>query len=295
VVPFELESGLKVLQSDEGFLELLLPGANVPLRILLTPYANEYRLRTYFGMENSEDELRSVLQKKWQLLAEKYCDDKGVNILVTHLFMVKKGDKLPEEPEDEKPILHVGGAQVIYTENIPKQIQFTAIGHLHRMHQVDSEPCPVYYSGSPLSYSFAEANQKKYVLMIDAEPAENARVREIELTSGKKLLRKRAEGIDEALQWLAQNKDALVELTLVTETFLTATERRQLNTAHPGIVSIIPEVTNAANLTGSRQKQIDLSRSMEELFRDYFKHEKGQEPGDELMNLFTEILAEDEL
>jgi DNA repair protein SbcD/Mre11 len=295
VVPFELESGLMVLQGDEGFLELLLPGDNVPLRVLLTPYANEYRLRMYFGMENSEDELRTVLQKKWQNLAEKYCDEKGVNVMITHLFMVKKGDKLPEEPEDEKPILHVGGAQVIYTENIPKQIQFTALGHLHRMHQVDNQPCPVYYSGSPLSYSFAEANQKKYVLMIDAEPSENAKVREIDLTSGKKLLRKRAQGFDEALQWLAENKDALVELTLVTETFLTATERRQINTVHSGIVSIIPEVTNAANLTGSRQKQIDLSRSMEELFRDYFKHEKGQEPGEELMNLFTEILAEDEL
>ncbi|MDO8951682.1 MAG: exonuclease SbcCD subunit D [Draconibacterium sp.] len=294
VVPFELESGLKVLQSDEGFLELQLPGTKIPLRILLTPYANEYRLRMYFGLENSEDELRAVLQKKWQNLAEKFCDEKGVNVLVTHLFMVKKGDKLPEEPEDEKPILHVGGAQVIYTENIPKQIQFTAIGHLHRMHQVDSEPCPVFYSGSPLSYSFAEANQKKYVLMIDLEPGETASVREIELARGKKLMRKRAEGLEEALQWLAENKDALVELTLVTETFLTALERRQLNAAHPGIVSIIPEVTNAANLTGSRQKQIDLSRSMEELFRDYFKHEKGQEPGVELMNLFTEILAENE-
>lgn len=294
VSPFELESGLTVLQSDEGFLELQLPGANVPLRILTTPYANEYRLRMYLGMENSEDELRTVLQNKWQTLAEKYCDDKGVNVLVTHLFMVKKGDKLPEEPEDEKPILHVGGAQVIYTENIPKQIQFTAVGHLHRMHLVGTEPCPVYYSGSPLSYSFAEANQKKYVLMIDAEPGETADVREIELTRGKKLLRKRAEGMEEALQWLAQNQHALVELTLVTDTFMTAMERRQINAAHPGIVSIIPEVTNAANLLGCRQKQIDLSRSMEELFRDYFKHEKGQEPGVELMNLFTEILAEDE-
>jgi len=295
VFPFELESGLKVLQSDEGFLELQLPESNVPLRILTTPYANEYRLRMYLGMENSEDELRTVLQKKWQNLAEKYCDEKGVNVLFTHLFMVKKGDKLPEEPEDEKPILHVGGAQVIYTENIPKQIQFTALGHLHRMHSVGSQPCPVYYCGSPLSYSFAEANQKKYVLLINAEPGETAVIREIELTSGKKLLRKRAEGMEEALRWLTENQDALVELTLVTETFLTAMERRQLNAAHSGIVSIIPEVTNAANLFGSRQKQIDLSRSMEELFRDYFKHEKGQEPGVELMNLFTEILAEDEL
>jgi exonuclease SbcD len=294
VSPFELESELKVLVSDEGFLELQLPWANVPLRILLTPYANEYRLRMYLGMENSEDELRTVLQKKWQNMAEKYCDEKGVNVLVTHLFMVRKGDVLPEEPEDEKPILHVGGAQVIYTENIPKQIQYTALGHLHRMHQVDAEPCPVYYSGSPLSYSFAEANQKKYVLLIDAEPGETAVIREIELFRGKKLLRKRAEGLEEALHWLTENQDALVELTLVTETFLTAMERRQLNAAHPGIVAIIPEVKNAANLAGSHQKQIDLSRSMEELFRDYFKHEKGQEPGEELMNLFTEILAEDE-
>jgi DNA repair protein SbcD/Mre11 len=294
VTSFELDSGLKILTSDEGFLELQLPETNVPLRILLTPYANEYRLKTCLGLENSEEELRTVLQQKWQNLTEKYCDNKGVNVLVSHLFMIKKGDVLPEEPEDEKPILHVGGAQVIYTENIPGQIQYTAVGHLHRMHKVDDKPCPVYYSGSPLSYSFAEANQKKYVLLIDVEPGNTAKVTETELTKGKKLLRKRAEGLEEALQWLAQNQDALVELTLVTETFLTALERRQINAAHPGIVAVIPEVTNDNILTGSHQKQIDLSRSMEDLFRDYFRHEKGQEPNEEIMNLFTEILAEDE-
>jgi DNA repair protein SbcD/Mre11 len=295
VTPFELDSGLKILTSDEGFLELQLPETNVPLRILLTPYANEYRLKTCLGLENSEEELRLVLQQKWQSLTEKYCDNKGVNVLVSHLFMVKKGDVLPDEPEDEKPILHVGGAQVIYTENIPGQIQYTAVGHLHRMHKVDGEPCPVYYSGSPLSYSFAEANQKKYVLLIEVEPGGNTvHVTETELTKGKKLLRKRAEGLEEALQWLVQNQDALVELTLVTETFLTALERRQINAAHPGIVAVIPEVTNDNILTGSHQKQIDLSRSMEDLFRDYFRHEKGQEPNGEIMNLFTEILAEDE-
>jgi exonuclease SbcD len=294
VDPFELDSGLKVLQSDEGFLELQLPGKNIPLRILHTSYANEYRLKTFLGQENSEEELRTVLQEKWQKLAGQYCDETGVNILLSHLFMVKKGDELPEEPEEEKPILHVGGAQAVYTENIPKQIQYTALGHLHRMHCVDEKPCPVYYGGSPLSYSFSEANQKKYVLIIDVEPVETAKVREVELSNGKRLLRKRAEGLEEALQWLAENQDALVELTLVTETFLTAMERRKLNAVHSGIVAIIPEVTDTGNLMGSRQKQIDLNQSMEELFRDYFKHEKGQEPNNDLMNLFKEILAEEE-
>lgn len=295
VVPrFELESGLKVIESEEGFIEIRLPGIEAPLRLLLTPYANEFRLKTYLGHENSEEELRTVLQERWQELATKYCDSRGVNILVNHLYIMKKDGLMPEEPADEKPILHVGGAQVIYTENIPGQIQYTAIGHLHRMHRVDSSPGPVYYSGSPLSYSFAEANQKKYVLLVDAEPGKVATVREIELSKGKKLLRKRAEGIDVAIEWLTENQDSLVELTMVTDTFLTARERKQLFGAHDGIVAIIPEVKNASEMLTGTRKNIDLTKTMEELFAGYFRHEKGQEPNAEVMNLFTEILAEED-
>ncbi|MDA3928534.1 MAG: exonuclease subunit SbcD [Prolixibacteraceae bacterium] len=292
VEPFELESGVKVLHSEEGFLELQLPNTKIPLRILLTPYANEFRLKTSLGLENSEEELREVLQSSWNNLADKYCDSKGVNILLSHLFVVRKGDKMPVEPDDEKPILHVGGAQAVHTENIPKQIQYTALGHLHRMHCVDNQFGLVYYSGSPLSYSFAEANQRKYALIVDIEPGHFTSVQEIELTKGKRLLRKRTEGIEEAIQWLSENQDALVELTLVTETFLTAKERRELTAVHQGIVSVIPEVTNKQELSGEAKKQIDLSKSMEELFIDYFKHEKGQEPNEELMKMFNEMMAE---
>lgn len=291
--PFALDSGLTVLQSEQGFLELQLPGTNIPLRVLLTPYANEYRLKTFLGHEDSDEELRTLLQERWESLAQRYCDTRGVNILVSHLFMVKRGDELPEEPEDEKPILHVGGAQAVYTENIPRQIQYTALGHLHRMHQVSSSPSPVFYSGSPLSYSFAEANQKKYVLLIDVIPGNPAVIREVELTRVKPLLRKRARGVEAALQWLAENPNALVELTLATDTFLTAVDRKNLHAAHPGIVAIIPEVANAENLFTTHHKQIDLSRSVEALFRDYFFHEKGQEPNEEIMQLFTEIMAEE--
>ena len=188
----------------------------------------------------------------------------------------------------------MGGVQVVHTENIPAQIQYTALGHLHRMHRVNaSAASPVFYSGSPLSYSFAEAGQQKQVLMIDVEPQEAAVVREVPLTRVKKLLRKRAHGVDEALQWLSENSDALVELTIVTDTFLTALERKALNAAHSGIVTMIPEVTDVEPQVGSGKKQIDLNQSMETLFRDYFQHVKGQEANDELMQLFNEIMAEE--
>ena len=291
ILPFELDSGLKVLQSEEGFLEIQLPDIDVPLRILLTPYANEYRIKTWLGVADKEEELGLVLRDRWSAIAGAFCDDRGVNILATHLFMVRRGDELPEEPEDEKPILHVGGVHVLYTEMIPPQIQYTALGHLHRMHRVDQKPKMAYYSGSPLSYSFAEANQDKFVLVVEADPGMPAVVREVQLSGGKRLLRKRAEGLEDALVWLSDHQKALVELTLVTETFLTAMERRQIQNAHPGIVAIIPEISGGDFDSGSQHKQIDLSRSMEELFRDYFRHEKGQDPNQEIMDLFTEILS----
>lgn len=294
VPPFALDSGLKVLHSSPGFLELKLPANDLPLRLLLTPYANEYRLKSFLGNENSEEELRKVLQHTWADLADRFCDQQGINVLLSHLFVVKKGETMPEEPDDEKPILHVGGAQAVYSENIPKQIQYTALGHLHRMHPVDTVPCPVYYSGSPLAYSFSEANQKKYVLLADLQPGEAASVREIQLTRGKILLRKRADGVEAALQWLAENQHSLVELTIATESYLTASERKQLLAAHRGIVALVPEVKNASGKPDLPQTKIDLSRSMTALFSDYFKHETGQEPNDEMLQLFNEILAEEE-
>jgi exonuclease SbcD len=291
---FELETGLKALRSAAGFVELQLPREQVPLRLLLTPYANEFRLRTALAVDNSEEEFRSVLQYKWQELADTYCDTKGVNLLVSHLFMVKKGEEFPEEPEDEKPILYAGGAQAVFSCNLPRQIQYAALGHLHRMHQVDSVPCPVFYSGSPLSYSFAEANQKKQVLLIEAEPGAEVRVSGVELTKGRKLLRKRAEGLEEAIAWLNENPDCLAELTMVTDTFLTAQERKQLDNAHDGIITIIPEVRQTGGINPKNRMNIDLSKSMKELFRDYFRHVKNQDPNDDLIRLFTEILAEED-
>jgi DNA repair protein SbcD/Mre11 len=288
----ELESGICVLRSEPGFIELKLPGYSYPLRLLLTPYANEYRLKTFLGVENEEEELRLVLGRSWKALAEKYCDSQGVNMLMTHLYMMKKGQTPPEEPEDEKPILHVGGAQAIYSENIPAQMQYTALGHLHRYHVIDKTPCPVVYSSSLLSYSFGEAEQQKYVVMIHAEPGEAVSYSKLPLSKGRPLYRKRFENVDHALLWLNENPEALVELTLQTEHYLAAEDRKRLLNAHDGIITIIPEVKNPAQAAG-QTKTIDLNQNIEELFMQFFQHnQRGQLPNAELMDLFREVRAE---
>jgi len=287
----ELDCGISVLQSEPGFLELKLPKHETTLRIIITPYANEYRLKTFLGVDEVDSELRNVLETRWKELADKYCDNKGVNILLAHLFMMKKGSALPEEPEDEKPILHVGGAQAIYSENIPEQIQYVALGHLHRYQIIDSKPCPVVYCSSPLSYSFAEAEQQKFVVLLDIEREKPVQYSKIPLTKGKKLQRKRFEGIDEAVNWLHANAESLIELTMVTDQYMRSEDRKRLLQAHNGIVTLIPELANFGQAE-SQVQSLDLNQSIEDLFKQYFQHRHGIEVNNELFDLFKEVKAE---
>src|SRR5690554_7521959 len=51
---FELETGLKVTQSEEGFIELMLPVKDFPARMILPPYAIEFRLKQFLHSEDSD-------------------------------------------------------------------------------------------------------------------------------------------------------------------------------------------------------------------------------------------------
>ncbi|HQO22403.1 MAG TPA: exonuclease subunit SbcD [Spirochaetota bacterium] len=290
--PFELDTGLKITESDQGFISLALPGKTIPLRILLTPYANEIRLKTYLGEQNSEEELRTVLMNKWNETALKYCDTKGVNILAAHLLFMNEGGDIPDEGDDEKPILHIGGAQAVFSKNIPPQIQYTAAGHLHRKQILSQETSPIVYSGSPIAYSFGESDQIKYAVIADIKPSEKAVIKYTELTKGKKLLRGRFESTAEAVKWLSNNSDALVELTMATETFLSAEERKCLYAAYDGISALIPEVADKNELSNNA-KVIDLQKSIEDLFLDYFFHRENIQPSDDIISLFKEVIAEE--
>ena len=289
--PVHLDSGLAITQSDEGFVEIQHTKYSYPLRMLLTPYANEYRMKSFLGIENTNQALQDALAQQWQALADRYMDDKSVNLLMTHLFMVRKDMELPEEPEGEKPIHHPGGASEIYPDAIPEQIQYAALGHLHRYQEMSSKPCPVVYSSSPLAYSFSEAGQQKYVVILDAEPGKPIYFEQIPLTKGKPLIRKKVEGLGNALQWLTENQDCLVELTLVTDDFISAKERKQLHNAHPGIITLIPEIKNISEEEEDHTSRIDLQKDITALFEDYFAYKHGQKPDEAMRQLFKEVLA----
>lgn len=290
VKPFCTQGQVDIVKTAPGFLEISLPNAPFPLRVLHTPYANEQRLKTFLGVEESEEALRIHLQQHWQQLADEHLDNNGFNLLATHLFVMQKGGPMPEEPDDERPILHIGGAQAIYTENFPKQVHYIALGHLHRFHQVDKVPAPSVYSSSPLAYSFSEANQNKYVILIEAEAGKLVGYKPIELLKGKKLRRKSFHSIDEAIEWLDEHQEDLIELTIISDNYLEASDKKRLMEAHSGIIQIIPQIKKSE--VADTSSEVDLSLSMEKLFQEYFKSKnKGQDPSEGLMQVFREVLG----
>jgi exonuclease SbcD len=294
VQTFTLPSGLSVTKSEEGFFEVIIPGQDHPLRVVTTPYANERRLRTYLGNEDPKETLRKILEKRWKDTAEKHCDNHGINILIAHLFVTSSTGERPAEPDDEKPILDIGGAQAVYTENLPANVQYVALGHLHRRIPMSAGNTPAIYSGSPISYSLSEAEQTKSVTIVDLALGTPAKCSQITLSSGRTVVRKTFDSVQDAVTWLEKNPQTLVELTIQSDTYLTADERKAINSAHDGIVDIIPIVKNAQAGLTEPVSAVSLSKSVDELFKDFFKHEYQQEPNEELLSLLREVMKAEE-
>jgi len=290
VPPFEVPGGFKVLQSQPGFVELALPGHAFPVRLLLTPYANEFRMQRFLGFENKEEALRQALQAHWQQLATQYCNEQGVNLLATHGYWVERQGERPEEPEGEKSILHVGGAQALFTDALPAQIQYTALGHLHGYKVLQGAAGPCVYAGSPLAYSFAEAGQTKFAVLVKLAPGQAAQLTPLPLHSGRPLKRQTCTEVPAAMEWLAQHPNYLVELTVKTQNYMSAAEQRQLFAAHNGIVNLLPHVANPGATSAANTPTIDLSQSVPQLFANYFKHKHGTLPNEALQNLLQEVL-----
>ena len=101
----------------------------------------------------------------------------GRNILLTHHFVVN-GSHLPEVCDSDSR-LSVGGADQVNAA-LFKQFDYVALGHIHGRQRIGERH--VWYSGSPLKYSFSEIHHKKCVLIGEMDAAGNVSLKERELT-----------------------------------------------------------------------------------------------------------------
>lgn len=287
--------GLSVRFPDPGVICLEGLPSGDPVRIICTPYASEVRLRRFLGTENKDETLRSVLRDQWKDLAEKHFSLKTVNLLAAHLYMGTKGELLQEEePEGEKSILHPGGLEMIYTEDLPKSCQYAALGHLHRGFPLAGSSVPAVYSGSPASYSLNEYKGGNSIVIVDIKPGGKASFRFEKLSSPWPLYRESFNSVEDSLEWLRNHQRGYVELTLKTKEYIKGSDKQKILQAHPGILAVIPEL-EGNSAPREKRSQAFTSRPVKELFREFYRHNREErEPSGELLSLLDEIISGEE-
>ncbi len=82
-------------------------------------------------------------------------------ILMGHLYV--QGGKVGESERN----IQIGGATAIHANDFPEDVDYIALGHLHRPQKIKGQNYPILYAGSPIPLRFNESHYRKNVYLIE--------------------------------------------------------------------------------------------------------------------------------
>ncbi|MDE0375436.1 MAG: exonuclease SbcCD subunit D [bacterium] len=263
---------------DGGVIELRArDGSDV--RLAMLPFVSKRGIvRAKHLMAGEAFENAQHYSDRLRLLIERLCEPFGtdtVNLLTTHAFVLGGQAGGGERPA------HLVEEYAITAQSFPVTVGYGALGHLHRPQAVRH---PLHYCGSPLQLDFGEAEQVKQVNVVTIEPGTPADVEPVLLTAGRPL--RTLTGTLEELSEMRAEDDAWLKVVVQGpgRAGLAQTVRELLG---PGVVDVRVE----APASDARRRNLDhRSRSPQELFGEYLKHENIEDR--RVRELFGELLEE---
>ena len=264
--------------------KLIINGEKV--NVLTLPYPSEKRLNDAFEAETDEDRQKTYSQKIGQIfrdLQEDFEED-SINIAVSHLFVVGG-----ESSDSERPI-QLGGSLLVERKDLPDKANYVALGHLHKPQKASELGCS-YYSGSPLQYSKSERVYVKGAKIVEIHPNEKPKLEDIMFNNYKPIELFKCRGVQEALDICEQNRGRSMwsYFEIKTDEIISQEDIKAMKKNLADIIEIKPVITYQ-----QEEKTVDLkTKSMAELFRDFYTFNKGVEPKGELMDMFMKIAGEE--
>ncbi|GHV79977.1 nuclease SbcCD subunit D [Spirochaetia bacterium] len=132
----------------------------------------------------SQGRLAEIAAARLETAREAAVNGASLTVLGAHLFTLRG-----RESESER--IFLGTAEQVDAK-LFAGFDYTALGHLHRFQQAAPQAAPnVWYSGSPLAYSFDEADQDKVFLSVEMTPGVPPTVSPIPVRPLRKLRRLR--------------------------------------------------------------------------------------------------------
>ncbi|GGT94880.1 MULTISPECIES: exonuclease SbcCD subunit D [Streptomyces] len=245
---------------------VLLTDAHGDVALYGLPYLEPALVRERFGVEKAGHEavLGAAMDRVRADLAERSASTRSV--VLAHAFVAGG------EPSDSERDITVGGVAAV-PAGVFDGVDYVALGHLHGSQAVTPR---VRYSGSPLAYSFSEAEHRKTMWLIDLGPEGGIETAErIDCPVPRALARIRGR-LDDLLAdpALVRHERSWVEATL-TDPLRPAEPMARLVERFPHTLSLVfePERTEGDPLASYAQRLRD--RSDQQIAEDFVAHVRG--------------------
>ncbi|MFE0519849.1 exonuclease SbcCD subunit D [Streptomyces sp. NPDC058954] len=232
------------------------------------PYLEPALVKDEFGVEKAGHEtvLAAAMERVRADLATRAPGTRSV--VLAHAFVTGG------EASDSERDITVGGVASV-PAGVFEGVDYTALGHLHGCQTITER---VRYSGSPLPYSFSEADHRKTMWLVDLDADGAVTAERVDCPVPRALARVRGT-LEDLLAdpRLAPHEEAWVEATL-TDAVRPADPMARLTERFPHTLSLLfdpdrapddPDVSYARRLAG---------RGDQEIAEDFVAHVRGAEP-----------------
>jgi len=231
------------------------------------PYLEPALVKDEFGLDKAghESVLAAAMDRVRADLATRAEGTRSV--VLAHAFVTGG------EASDSERDITVGGVAAV-PSGVFDGVDYVALGHLHGCQTITER---VRYSGSPLPYSFSEADHRKSMWLVDLAGDGSLTAERVDCPVPRPLARVRG-ALEELLADpdLARHEDAWIEATL-TDAVRPADPMARLSERFPHTLSLAfdpdrspddPDVTYARRLAG---------REDQEIAEDFVLHVRGAE------------------
>ncbi|NGN94959.1 exonuclease SbcCD subunit D [Nocardioides sp. KC13] len=136
---------------------VMLPDEHGEVAFYGLPYLDPDAARAAWGLESRSHQ--AALGEAMRRVRADLDGRGGRSVVMAHAFVTGA------EPSDSERDISVGGVSMV-PASLFEDVSYAALGHLHGRHTITET---VRYSGSPLAYSFSEANHLKGSWLIDLD------------------------------------------------------------------------------------------------------------------------------
>lgn len=230
----------------------------------MLPFLKPFHIKNLMSEKEYEKINNSNDMMKWILAREKI-DSSKKNILLMHQFIMWDG-RLPEQCDSEEHYQNSVGTLEGVDVNIFDKFDYVALGHIHRPQKIKRDT--IRYSGSPLKYSFSEANDKKSVVIIDTDNIDMIKLIELKPLREMKILKGT---FDEIMNM--KPSDDIIKVELEDENTLLS-PMEEIRKRFINAISLI--FVNKNSIDNNTYNEIKEITSPYELFSEFFEQQNGR-------------------